>query len=580
MLGRIFRGCIKGSGGQGSPAVAAAAAASTATSAASASIEPGWERVGPLSSLPKEGLYRHELVSKVPVCLVLRKGQIKGALLDVCPHKQASLSEGSIGCTASQDGSCSTDIEDAALLTLHCPKHAKRFPPKSIGFRLGGEQAGQVWVPDASKCNEEFDATWAVPCFDFKITAEGEVLVSSKPIKGTLPELMAKDKKDKEGGQGKEAASTSSNSSSSSSSSAAPARSTTRPDSALTWFPATITSVTAVSLDTSVYRLALALATTPSASGGGPLVLPPTVDRHCWHINLALSFNGTRISREYTPVSPLSDLLSSTSSSGGEVSLLIKHYEKGSLTSLLKEHAGKDSLKIEVSLPDTTLITPQLVPPYGLGPKAKAMANAVSESKEGKQEGAEEDRRRKALLLIAGGTGVAPILQAARFALSEACTDVSRVCVMASSTLAASILARKELAALAREHSTDNRLRVLYFVTGEGETLPSRSADEPFNVSFHAGRITAASLRIAGISLLNDPSLRSSSSSGSAVLAGSGASPDTPAAASLLKLKRVVVSGPEKMAPAMLQAAVEAGLLTSATEADEHGLPLFAELEA
>ena len=146
-------------------------ACSSAATAVTAAPRPGFEFVGPLSSLPQRGLIKHVLNSGVPLCIVSDRtssGHAVSAISDECPHKAASLSSG--------------DIEEAGgALSVICPKHRKKYDG-GLHMRVSD---GSSWVACVERCTRKYDPTWRVAVYDVDVSDEGGVYVSSAPREGT-----------------------------------------------------------------------------------------------------------------------------------------------------------------------------------------------------------------------------------------------------------------------------------------------------------------------------------------------------------------------------------------------------------
>ena len=396
--------------------------AAAPTSPSPASLPPpraaaGYELVCPAAELAARGLRQHTLRAGQPdaaaLCIVSSGGAL-AAMSDVCPHKQGALHLG--------------DIEDAAPggLCVRCPRHRKKYPG-GLHFYAS---TGASYVVDAAACTAPLTdaggAPWAVDVHDV-IVADGWVQVAAAPRRTA----------------------------------AAPRR----PPPPSAWTRAVVASIAPVGDD--AWELMLTREGGGDGDGAGvgarglPLEGLPS-DTPSWHVSLALAPPAEEregegegeskgevkgegagasaapapvLSREYTPLTPLSDW--DARAPEPRLGLLLRAYAAGALSPRLAALRSGDA--VWVSAAEVTLAVPALRPPRGSGQAPVAPGEPLG--------------------LIAGGTGVAPILQLARWAVAGGGRDVH---VLLSST-ASPALGEAQLRALAAAHP---RLRVLLTTTG------------------------------------------------------------------------------------------------------------------
>jgi nitrite reductase/ring-hydroxylating ferredoxin subunit/ferredoxin-NADP reductase len=353
----------------------------------------------------------------------------------------------------------------------------------------------------------------------------------------------------------------------------------------VSWVPAALQSVTKHSADTNVYRFA------PVPGTPAPAFGPVPCDPSSWHVSLRQSLDARAVSREYTPVSALGAWIAaaaaaaaagaaspaaSSASASPFIDLLVKIYPTGLLTSRLGQAKVGDVWHI--SAPETTLTLPSMLPPQSGGSSVNNFEGAESA-----REGGGSKRPRKtisieyaaeagetgsaaggggstsgtgagagaapvppeapvasarlpasvggpgsAVLLVAGGTGITPVLQLARWCLGPS-GAVDRVYVLTSNKTADDVLCRSETARLGKG------VRTLHTLTRQA-ALPALLPEEEgadgsgsARVRFGSGRVSVSTVR----SLLAD----------------------LPPAA----LQRVVVSGPRGFFETVRDALVGAG---------------------
>ena len=264
------------------------------------------------------------------------------------------------------------------------------------------------------------------------------------------------------------------------------------------WVHCRIQSIRSESSDTRVYRFeALAPLRDINAS--------TRPNEHSWHVALRLDDPalGAAVERDYTPVSLLDEWAPRSHSASGDhishVSLLIKHYRAGALTSRLWEMAVGDV--VWISTGSTTLTTPGMEPEsvVEMPPMFPTRASVSG----------------AAIALVAGGTGVTPMIQLARWALGHS-TAAALIPVSESSILQlpaavymllsfhtpADVLAADKLnelaiteAATAARHGRASRLHVLvtYTRSATSSTLLESPGLGPW-AAITRGRISSAML--------------------------------------------------------------------------------------
>jgi ferredoxin-NADP reductase len=232
--------------------------------------------------------------------------------------------------------------------------------------------------------------------------------------------------------------------------------------------PAVIAAATRVSHDSWVYRMVAPGAQEAQTDSEAPWPFaqwPEGVSRHSWHVHLALTRPAAcassasshalpAVSREYTPVSTAADLLAGQ---GPFLDLLIKLYPgKGQLTSCLADGRVGVGSTVWISRPVTTLTVPSLRPPRSL--QLSAAASPVLQTSDSPSAGGESEpvcaeiapynagrsnsvsaaasasssasaplslayeqdgqpHAQPAVAMIAGGTGITPMVQLARWAV-------------------------------------------------------------------------------------------------------------------------------------------------------------------
>lgn len=390
-------------------------------------------------------------------------------------------------------------------------------------------------------------------------------------------------------------------------------------------FPAKLLSIIRVNHDSSIYRFAV------HASREALQAAARSCDPHCWHVELrlrvlpegasaapaapaaaaspAVAAAVVDVCREYTPVSPFRDLmphLLEAAAAGGDdrqptVDLLIKHYERGALTSQLLAHAttAPERLLLEVSIPRTTVKTPIVAEPRPAlaGPASPVSPTAAPASAADAAVAVAAlgtTQPPQTLLLVGGGTGITPLMQLATWALSRttggldtgsSSADVSaaaaQVALVFSSRTPADVLMHDAIGALARAHP--HRLHVTHCITRSGASSDGCS---PGSATAAAVSDAAELLRSAGIDggagLPNVTVLRSRINAGVLRQAAAALSVSSSGSATATVPARVVISGPDGFGPCVGAAAVEAALLPSdwAAAVDDAGHPRVVELEA
>lgn len=530
-------------------------------------IIPGYACVGELSNIP-EGLSRFVLPAAAsaaatgaapagePLCIV-RQGDAITALHNVCPHKAADMHLGDI---------VVVDVEEAASgkvgACVRCPRHRKRWGAEGMNFRCND---GSSWVKDPTV--DDYDPAWQLPVYGVR-RAGGYVWVSAAPVSGRIQTPGGKKKKGEKGGDkgamamentGAEAGAVNVTSTTTTVAATATTAALVGSEVDASWLPASITHIVRVSHDSLLYTLQTSAAPDTSAC-----------DKHSWHVSLALddphnalsataaaavattttttttpatshtasnplasapasasssssttainvmAVASTLLSREYTPVSPLAAW-----SEEATLQLLVKIYPTGKLTSRLGQL--KEGARVWVSQPVTTLSTPQLLQPSAARATAAAAAAAPAPG--------------SALALIAGGTGITPMLQLARWALApqHAAVAPSRVYLLTSQHGSEDMLCRADIASLAA--AAGGRLRVLHTLT-RAAAAPAALPEEGEHVQRTVGRVNAGMLS----TFL--PLLAANQSASAGADPAAAAVPTPP-------LQRVILSGPTGMMEAV-----------------------------
>lgn len=431
------------------------AAPAGAAAPADAPAVEGFTCVGRLSDvLPGRGLAKAVVgPAATPVVLVNDGAGTLHALYGLCPHKYAEMQLGDIEDAAGPSSGGAGGVSGG--IAVKCPRHRKKFNG-GLNFRV---RDGSSWVNQP--CTGKYEPDWCLPVFDVRLQpaaaaagAEVLVYVSNVPIRGTVPPpppagdsegegdggAGKKGKGAKEGGRdggGKVGA-------------VVAHRHNDAGEAGVTWLSATVTGIEPVSADSSVYTLRCAFPAAAPAAAADPW---------SWHVSLRLPGDAF-LSREYTPLSPLDEWRH-----GGVLRLCVKHYALGKLTSRLR---GLDpGAGVEVTAPETTLTTPDLLPP-----SAAPAAAAVHPFPPG-----------SSVLLVAGGTGVTPIMQLARWAVATRTSATepgagAGAGAVAPALLAIAVsqhttldqLAASELLALARAHPAAVRLLRLFTRSGVDTT--------------------------------------------------------------------------------------------------------------
>jgi NAD(P)H-flavin reductase len=503
-------------------------------------------------------------------------------------------------------GSCSGKATggQAPGACLKCPRHRKRWGNQGMNFVLdenealstaiGGSTAaasscvGESWVKDASV--DEYQPRWSLPVYATQIDTNGYLWVSTAPIKGSVSITAASTKK-KDKGE-KSAKGGEANAEAAPAPAAAPAlqlraapaeAATTSNAAAERWIPATITAVTQASHNSFIYRVSAPADTVTAVNGRSKW----PADRHSWHVNVCLddplAHNAAAaepLCREYTPVSDIASW-----ERNGTLDLLIKLYADGKLTSrFLRLHqptatggsggvswsasgsasasaiAIKPDTKVWVSQPSTTLVMPHILPPGD--ERIDSEAAAVKATGPGRGLWGPGS----AVALVAGGTGLTPMLQVAEWALrSDAKKEEvpEMIYLLISNRTQGDILLRERIARLTKLSgagsgsgsggggSVGGRLRVLHTLTdtnasSEGSTIKMPyEQEEGVSVEITTGRVNAAMLR----SFLPAPAAVPAT----ATAQGQGQ------AQGRLSLRRIVISGPEGMMTAAHEQLIEAG---------------------
>lgn len=584
-----------------------------------------YERVCALSELPPSGLRRHVLKrSGEAVCVVSHAGRSQlRAIGDVCPHKKAQMSLGDIedadrGRCGGLSVTCPKHRKRFRQRGLHfsCDDGAAWVTdpgactePVDPKWRLPVYDVvvvdGAVYV---SAAPQPARTAAAAPA---GAGAHSQVELARDVGGGTAVVHSSQRHHHTPTATGDSAITT-----------AAPTvdvTSTAAADEPTGWLPCVIADVERVSADTLIYVVVPAPGVTVPPT-------PASVDRHSWHVSLGLTAVPTTLSsaaaaagvasgdaaavavalaaraptvlsvhREYTPLSSLPewDVSTAAGAAGAGAAqppvlrLLVKIYPTGQLTSLLGG-AYQAGHVVYVSAPTSTLCLPRMLPPdlrsapADVAPLLATPVNATARPSSGGSAPSESVAPQPlpspaslpshslfgpgtACALVAGGTGVTPMLQLARWALGlpgagapagGAATDSQlrpeAVYLLLSNHSRGDALGEAEVRALAA--AAPGRLHVLHTFTRDGSSgsggsgssglLGAFAPDEALpNVRYTTGRVSAAMLA----AFLPPPQI-----------ADKGASSSSSSSAALT-LARVVVSGPNGMMAAVRAALGGAG---------------------
>jgi NAD(P)H-flavin reductase/nitrite reductase/ring-hydroxylating ferredoxin subunit len=404
------------------------------------------------------------------------------------------------------------DIEDSNTAAGTCVK-CPRHRKKFNGGLNFSVTSGASWVHQP--CVGKFDPAWSVPVFDVQMV-DGVVYVSSSPSKGIVPPTRERAASDEDAKvKGSVAANTSEQMAAAATKAAPEGPAEDR------WMPCIIQNVTKHTEDSHIYRII------PNDSR----FRPPHSNRHSWHVSLLIQYEDAsgkilRMAREYTPISSLEAW---EDSSAPSVDLLIKHYKDGKFTSKLAKLRA--NAPVWLSAPETTLSIPALRPheePVAISASAGTVIAAVGHP--------------KYLLLISGGTGMTPMLQVLQWAVTQ---DITVFYINSNYAPEHGLMA-DVLAGMAREHG--EKLRVLNTFTRSGggyasgtELVPDKDVGE--SLKYTTGRVSPGMLK----SFL----------------------PST------VTIDRVVVSGPRGMYDSVVEAMINAGVVSA-----EHVPDVVVELDA
>eukprot|EP01062_Namystynia_karyoxenos_P036289 TRINITY_DN2642_c0_g1_i1.p1 TRINITY_DN2642_c0_g1~~TRINITY_DN2642_c0_g1_i1.p1 ORF type:complete len:455 (+),score=149.59 TRINITY_DN2642_c0_g1_i1:89-1366(+) len=206
---------------------------------------------------------------------------------------------------------------------------------------------GQAWCPDSASCSK-FRADWCQRLFETFVDDRGDLWIGGELPRGGAPSPPPRPEQPAEG----------------------------------TWSEWRVESVSPAAERSYLYKL--------RSSGQPP---DSAADEWSWHV--ALRVPGAPVEREYTPVSDRAAWRR------GEALLLIKLYEDGALTGRLFGARAGDVWSL--TAPRTTLCTPAIRPPDAADVPASRPAPSPAPLPAG--------TRQLHLLLLAGGTGIAPMWQ-------------------------------------------------------------------------------------------------------------------------------------------------------------------------
>lgn len=460
-------------------------------------LPPGFERVGNVNDL-KEGMSTFDSpTNNTKILLVKWKDQFH-AMSALCPHKKAELVLGDIE-EFSTTSSCGKPYGNG-FVSVKCPKHRKKYPG-GLNFNVatgenwvGNHTGTQIPLPDS-----KYDPTWCLPVYKTMVI-NGTLFVSTTPEEREAPSCGA------EGTQLE-----------------------IRDDSpeymengGHMWYKAKVHEIVQNTLEDAVHSVfTYTLELPPSA----PVLSEKEYSSFsssvsAWHVALSLvppngTGNGQKIDviRDYTPISTLEEYYPRYhgKNEAGRVRILIKIYSLGAFTSQLLSLKESDTLW--VTAPEMTLNAP-----YLLTSQPEEMASSVAI--DNAQDRAIQKLPFGNIVLIAGGTGIAPMYQLLRHLLlthdislspDESANpegrDVQEIFLFTSNHTPQDTLLLKELSELAS--ISNGRLHINHSITRSNDELGSLRGEELASllntklglqpqypqVSYSLGRITEDVIR-------------------------------------------------------------------------------------
>jgi len=370
--------------------------------------EPHWVQLCPSDQLKEGG----SMVSADGVAVFRHKGKLY-ALEDKCSHGRGSLSEGDIEDIDPKSVACGSLSGTTAC--VRCPRHRQKFagglwysmesgesltlgqtPHHAAIYRVGTfaakEEGGHVFVSKtASPKSRPLQTSDKIKIRVHKVAKA----LGCGCMCGTPPPPLKEPKEPKEAKVAKDESG---------------------------WYEWTVTACSKVSEDC----LRIDLKPMNWTVDEGALDLTAN---HLWHVSVRLQVNGKSVERDYTPTSSLADYVK------GHISIWFRVYPNGALTPALQtllmpitaavgeDPAAKISslslfLSLSLSAPKLTLELPpshiQPAPDTGYGRVPGGLQAGY-----GTVTGSPEVPAQASLLLISGGTGLSPILQALDIALAR-----------------------------------------------------------------------------------------------------------------------------------------------------------------
>lgn len=431
--------------------------------------------------------------------LVVRVGDRFYAIENACAHKDAKLHRGDIEDLGSSVNAAVGDGSSAGGLCVRCPKHQRKFCG-GLWFSLA---TGKSFIDGHSR---KYDPKWRQATHATEVRSDGNLYVSVAPVNWRTIRDTAKE----EAAAATAAATKAHDRGHAAIGLSQPAKAPTstaltsvvgvqdKPVEVPEWSPWQLTSVKQYSHDTAVFTFVPALSSSDGAAAAAALAkaqrraaTAALANRTSWHLSLKLRYKNMvglsrSVDREYTPVSDLAAW------EAGRVDILIKVYPKGKLTSRLAKARIGDIM--ELGQLATTLPFPWLAP-AATHAGAAAGSNSSGAGGAGGGAGATTSAATATaaaaatpthMLLIAGGTGMAPMWQLCNALLTSPRPSwPASLLLLCSNRTPGDVLLHKELAALQQKHKS--QLRVVHTITG-GTAAKGAWAGE-------VGRITVDMLR-------------------------------------------------------------------------------------